>query len=218
MRVHRRWAAGAAAGAAVAMVLSVAPRLTVAGTGTTEPAALAGRMSGRWKLNPELSRGFVKPDRAREGRRGTAASLGLVPVGLQRGGRGRGGGGGDAGGYVPPEVVPAEAAAQRALAMVQQVPLELTIDATPGEVRFIEPRGQSVFLIDGKNAAVEVPGGVIKVKSKWDSSALRQEFSSTQRMLRKAWSVDSNDHLVLIQRVESLAFTSRDARAVFDRQ
>jgi hypothetical protein len=115
-------------------------------------------------------------------------------------------------------LVPAEAAAQAALSIIQQVPLELTIEATPAEIKVIEPRGQSVFRIDGKSTPIEVPGGTIKVKSKWDKASLRQEFSSTQRMLLRSWSVDSNGRLVLAEHIESVAFKSKETQAVFDKQ
>lgn len=117
-----------------------------------------------------------------------------------------------------PSVTSGEAAAQAALAAIEQVPLELKIDATADAVTFIEPRGQAFFRIDGKTANVEVPDGTIRVKCRWDGSTLRQEFSSTQRMLRRSWSVDHDGRLRLTQRVEGLSFMARDSRAVFDRQ
>jgi hypothetical protein len=115
-------------------------------------------------------------------------------------------------------LTPDEAAAQAALSIIQQVPLELIIEATPAEIKVIEPRGQSLFRIDGKSTPIEVPGGTIKVKSKWDRARLRQEFSSTRRMLLKSWSIDSNGRLVLTEHVESVAFKSKETQAVFDKQ
>lgn len=177
-------------------------------------AELAAKLTGRWVLNMELSPGLASPGRGREGRRGGGPSLSVAPGAGQRGGRGGGGGGG----VEMPNVTTAEAAAQAALSVIQQVPLELTIEATPAEVTFIEPRGRSHFLIDGKSAPVEIPGGTIRVKSRWDRATLRQEFASTHRMLRRSWTVDTDDRLVLTQRIESLAFSSKESRAVFDRQ
>ena len=111
-----------------------------------------------------------------------------------------------------------EVAAQAALDVVQQVPSEVTITASAESVEFVEPRGSLVFKTDGKNGTVEVPGGSIKVKSRWDKGSLRQEFSSTQRILKRTWSVDESGHLILIQHVESVAMTTKEVRAVFDRQ
>lgn len=111
-----------------------------------------------------------------------------------------------------------ELAAQAALATVQQVPEEMTITATAESVEFIEPRGRSVFKTDGKNASVDVPGGSIRVKSRWDRGSLRQEFSSAQRTLKRSWSIDEQDHLVLTQHIESISLMTKDARAVFDRR
>ena len=115
-------------------------------------------------------------------------------------------------------VMSSEVAAQAALDVVQQVPSEVTITASAESVEFVEPRGSLVFKTDGKNGTVEVPGGSIKVKSRWDKGSLRQEFSSTQRILKRAWSVDESGHLILTQHVESVAMTTKEVRAVFDRQ
>ena len=111
-----------------------------------------------------------------------------------------------------------EVAAQAALDTIQQVPSELTITAGADSVEFVEPRGQSQFKIDGKNATVDVPGGTIKVKSRWDRGTLRQEFSSAQRTLKRSWSIDDQAHLVLTQHIESINVMTKEARAVFDRQ
>ena len=117
-----------------------------------------------------------------------------------------------------PAVTAAEAAAQAALAAIQDVPSELTIEATPAVMTLTEPRGPSIFQIDGKDAKVEVPGGVIKVKSKWDRASLRQDFSSAMRKLTRSWSVDASDRLVLNQRVEGISLKRTDIQAFFDRQ
>jgi hypothetical protein len=111
-----------------------------------------------------------------------------------------------------------EVAAQAALSIVQQVPEEMTIAATAESIEFIEPRGRSVFKTDTKNTTVEVPGGSIRVKSRWDRATLRQEFSSAQRTLKRSWSIDEQNHLVLTQHIESISLMTKDARAVFDRQ
>ncbi|HXW07468.1 MAG TPA: hypothetical protein VD833_19680 [Vicinamibacterales bacterium] len=179
---------------------------------------IAARMSGRWKLNQELSPDLMVPDPGRPGRGGQGMVFAVTGA-PQRGGRGGGGSaGGGAAEASSPNLLPGEAAAQAALSAIQQVPLELTIEATETQVRFLEPRGTSVFQIDGRNVSVEVPGGSIKVKSRWDRATLRQEFSTAQRMLRRSWSIDADNRLVLGQRIESMTFNSREARAVFDRQ
>jgi hypothetical protein len=114
--------------------------------------------------------------------------------------------------------MPEEVAAQAALDVIQQVPSELTIAAGADSVDFVEPRGRSQFKIDGKNATVEVPGGAIRVKSRWDHGTLRQEFSSSQRTLKRSWTIDDQAHLVLTQHVESINLNTKEARAVFDKQ
>lgn len=180
------------------------------------PADVAAKMTGSWKLNASLSPGLATPPaRGRVGG-GRGALFAVAAPGLQRGGRGGGGGGG--GNEAGSPVMSEEAAAQAALTTIQQVPSEVTITASGESIEFTEPRGRSVFKIDGKNTPVEVPGGSIKVKSRWDKASLRQEFSSTQRTLKRAWSIDDQGHLVLTQHIESVALTTKDARAVFDRQ
>jgi len=179
------------------------------------PGELAARMTGRWKLNRELSPDLAKPGPGR-GRRGGGPSFAVAPGVPQRGGRGDSGAG-ELRGEMP-AVTEAEAAAQAALAAIQEVPPELTIEATLAAMTLTEPRGPSLFQIDGKDAKVEVPGGVIKVKSKWDRASLRQDFSSAMRKLTRSWSVDSNDRLVLNQRVEGISLKRTDVQAFFDRQ
>lgn len=178
------------------------------------PAELAARMTGRWKLNRELSPDLAKPGPGR-GRRGGGPSFALAAGAAQRGG---GGGGGAEPRAEMPMITDAEAAAQAALAAIQDVPAELTIEATATVMTLTEPRGPSVFQIDGKDAKVDVPGGVIKVKSKWDRASLRQDFSSAMRKLTRSWSVDANGRLVLNQRVEGLSLKRTDTQALFDRQ
>ena len=93
----------------------------------------------------------------------------------------------------------------------------MTIEATADSVVFREPRGEWRFKIDGKNTAMDVPGGTLHSKSKWDHGVLRQEFSSSQKKLVKSWSLDAYDRLVLTERFESLSSNS-ESKAIFDRQ
>ena len=62
-----------------------------------------------------------------------------------------------------------------------------------------------------------LPNPGFLIQSKWDHSALRQEFSSAQRKLVKTWTLDANDRLVLTERYESITVNS-ESKAVFDRQ
>jgi hypothetical protein len=112
----------------------------------------------------------------------------------------------------------AELAAQAALDVLHQVPLELAIAATAAEVRITEPRGEWLFKADGKTSDMQVPGGTIRAKSRWDRQTLRQEFSSAQKKLVKVWAVDANDRLTVTERIESLTVNTKASTAVFDRQ
>ena len=211
----------AAVVALATLLLAVPSRSALIAQGTAPPD-VAAKMTGRWKLNESLSPGLSNaPERGRAGGPGRGARFAMAAPApaFQRGGRGGGGGGaGGAGGDAASPIMSSEVAAQAALDVVKQVPTEVTITASADSVEFVEPRGPSVFKIDGKNATVEVPGGSIKVKSRWDKGSLRQEFSSTQRILKRAWSLDESGRLVLAQHIESVAMTTKEVRAVFDRQ
>ena len=163
---------------ALAALLLAGPGLATPRTQGGAPADLAAKISGRWRLNQSLSPGLAEPPaRGRSGGAGRGALFAVAAPAFQRGGRGGGGGGASGGGADSP-IMSEEVAAQAALDIIQQVPSELTITAGADSVELVEPRGQSQFKIDDKNATVEVPGGTIKVKSRWDRATLRQEFSS----------------------------------------
>lgn len=200
----------------IAALLFAGPGLAGSGSQSGTPADVAAKMSGRWRLNESLSPGLAAPPaRGRSGGRGGGPSFAVAAPAFQRGGRG--GGGGDAGGGDSP-LMPEEIAAQAALGVIQQVPSELTLAVSADSADFVEPRGRSQFKIDGKTATIEVPGGAIKVKSRWDRGILRQEFSSSQRTLKRSWTIDDQAHLVMTQHIESINLNTKDARAVFDRQ
>ena len=191
---------------AIAPMLGVAPRATGQRTG---PAEIAARLTGRWKLNAELTPAAVKP-----GRGGVPLSSVVSYASVQRGGRR--GGGGESGGEASP-LMAEEVAAQAALSILHQVPLEITIEASAEAVTFREPRGEWHFTIDGKNSPMKVPGGTLRTRAKWDRGTLRQEFSSAQRQLVKSWTIDANDRLLLTEKFESFTLNS-ESKAVFDRQ
>jgi hypothetical protein len=174
------------------------------------PAEVAARLSGTWKLNRELSP-LAAPARGRG--RGAPA---FAVAGGQRGG-GRGGGAPDtpaSSADLTPEVL----AAQGAMRSLQQLAELLTIKAAADAVTFTDLRGEQTFAIDGKSARLTVNGAAVAVKSRWDKQTLRQELSTPQMKLVRAWEVDDDGRLVLKVRVESMTLNSPDARAVYDRQ
>ncbi len=202
---------GATIAVTIAAALGVVPPVTAQSGG---PAETAARLTGRWKLNAELT-----PLSAKPGRDNGRPSFAVARAPQQRGGRGgggRGGGGGEPGDASAP-LMAEEVAAQAALSVLHQVAMEMSIEATAEAITVREPRGEWRFTIDGKNTEMAVPGGVLHSKSKWDHSALRQEFSSAQRKLVKIWILDANDRLVLTERYESITLNS-ESKAVFDRQ
>jgi hypothetical protein len=197
--------------------------VTVAGSVLAQegtPADTAARISGTWKLNRELSPSVSAPGRSggRGGSRGGGPSFALGLAGLQRGGRGGGGGGSEPGGEAGAEMPLEEIAAQKVLRVFQQIPTELTIEATAAAVTFKDPSGQGTFAIDGKTAVLDVSGSKIKVKTKWDRAVLKQELSTSRRKVIRSWALDANNRLVLTMKVESLTMNTTESRAVFDRQ
>lgn len=181
------------------------------------PKEIAAKLTGSWKLNAELT-----PTSAKPGRGGFADGTGRAFAAMvspqQRGGRGGGGReGGDARGEASAPLPATEVAAQTALSILHEVPIELHIEASADAITFRDPRGEWRFTIDGKSSTMEVPGATLRSKSRWDHDQLRQEFSTAQRGLVKTWSIDSNDRLVLVEKIESMTFRSQ-SKAVFDRQ
>jgi hypothetical protein len=89
---------------------------------------------------------------------------------------------------MPPE----EIAAQRVLQAFQQVPTDVTIAASAASVSFKDPSGQGTFAIDGKT--VEIEGSKIRVTSKWERAALKQEVSTSRRKVIRSWGLDATGH------------------------
>jgi hypothetical protein len=184
------------------------------------PADVAAKISGNWKLNLELSPSVTAPGRSggRDRSRGGGASLAVGLAPLQRGGGRGGGGGGEPGGEAGAEMPPEEIVAQRVLQAFQRVPTDVTIAATATSVSFKDPSGQGTFAIDGKTVEITVEGSKIKVKSKWERAALKQEFSTSRRKVIRSWGPDATGHLILAMKVESMMMNTIETRAVFDRQ
>lgn len=165
---------------------------------------LAGKLSGTWALNRDLSTGFRTP-----GRRG-----GLM---FQRG-RGGGGGGRDTTPSDPNDLTPEQRAEQAAMRQLQQIAERIAIKASVESVTFTDTRGERTFGINDKTSKIDVGGSLVNVKSKWDKDSLRQEFSNTQAKLVETWGVDDTGRLVLTAKLESMTLMTPPERAVFDRQ
>jgi hypothetical protein len=187
------------------------------------PAEVAVKMSGSWKLNRQLSPSVAGPARGRSGPGGADAprmATGMaLPLAGQRGGGGRGGsGGGSEGPTTPGDLPPDVVAAQGAIRTLQQVADALTVKATSDSVTFFDPRGEWTFAIDNKAAKLDVNGAKVEVKTKWDKLALRQEFATAQTRLVRTWEADDEGHLVLKVRMESMTMSSKEVKAVYDKQ
>jgi hypothetical protein len=198
------------------LVIAVAS-LALAGTGLhaqkAAPSDVAARLTGTWKLNRELSDSLTDP--GGRGRRGGGAQFALAgSPAAQRGGRG---GGGDAP-TTSADLTPEELAAQAAIRQLQAVPEVITIKAAADSVSFNDSRGERTYPVNGKKVTIDIANAKVNVKSGWDKSSLKQEFSTPKASLTQTWQVDESSHLVLRTKVESLTMVSREVKTVFDRQ
>ena len=197
--------------AALAAVLAMLFAASAPGLSAAPTQDVAGKLSGTWVLNRELSSGFAAPGRGR-GRGGAAYSRApfAATAAAQRGG---GGFGSD-----QSDLTPAQRAEQGAMRQLQQIESRITIKASATEVTFTDSRGEQTFAINDKTATILIASSPVKVKVKWDKQALRQEFSNSQAKLVQTWSLDGADHLVMTAKVESMTLVTPERKAVFDRQ
>lgn len=177
------------------------------------PADLAGKLSGTWILNRDLSTGLRAP-----GRRGGGADSRRPLFAVRPAiGQGRGGGGGG-GATDPSDLTPEKRAEQAAMRQLQQVAEQIVIKGSADSVTFIDPRGERTYAINDKTAKFDVDGSPVSVKSKWDKNALKQEFSNTQAKLVETWSVDEAGRLLLTAKVESMTLITPEQKAIYDRK
>jgi hypothetical protein len=179
-----------------------------------QPADIAAKMSGTWKINRELSPSVKPPAPPRGGGMANAGGARLVLASMQR----RGGGGGGGGVTTNADLTPEVLAARAAIRELQAVPEVVTVKATAQTIAFSDPRGERAYDINGKNAKMDVNGTSLSVKTKWDKENVRQEFSTPEMKLVKTWGLDDSGHLVLTMRIESMTLNTADTKAVYDRQ
>jgi hypothetical protein len=206
---------------AIAATVLLAVVATVSGQ-KLSPADVAAKLSGNWKLNRELSSGVGGPNRGGSGGgapgRAAFALAGGALSGQRGGGGGRGGAGGGGETSMPGDLPPDVVAAQAAIRDLQQIPESLAIRAAADTITFTDPRGERTFAIGNKTAKLEVNSARVDVKSRWDKSALRQEFTTAQTRLVRSWEADEQGHLVLKARIESMTTNSKEVKAVYDKQ
>ena len=202
----------AALAAAVTMMAVVA---LGASAQKSAPEDLAGKLTGTWILNRDLSTGFRAPAGRRSGGALAPRPSFAVASMPQRGGAGRGGG---AGYSDATDLTPEQRAEQAAMQQLQQIAAQITIKASADSITFIDARGERTFGINDKSFKVDVGGSQVSVKSKWDKGVLKQEFSNTQARLVETWSLDDAGRLVLTAKIESMTLMTPDQKAVFDRQ
>jgi hypothetical protein len=202
----------AALAAAVTMMAVVA---LGASKQNSAPEDLAGKLTGTWILNRDLSSGFRAPAGRRSGGALAPRPSFAVASMPQRGGGGRGAGSGNSDAT---DLTPGQRAEQAAMQHLQQIAAQITIKASADSITFIDARGERTFAINNKSSKVDVAGSQVNVKSKWDKGVLKQEFSNTQAKLVETWGLDDASRLVLTAKVESMTLRTPEQRAVFDRQ
>lgn len=136
-------------------------------------AEAASRMTGRWKLNEELS---PLP------RAGSSPTAGAVP---SRGGRGGGGSGG--GGTRPPGVMSQQQLQQLRLRAIYREltvrPQTLTITATLDKATFVDDDDvERVVLLNGKKDKLDLGTTVLDSRSRWDVAALTIELEAGSQL------------------------------------
>ena len=163
----------------------------------------AGRISGSWTINRDLSPSF-RPS----GRRGGIA--------FQRG-RGGGSPASDPTPSGPGDLTPTERAEQVAMMQIGEIAATITIKATADSASFVDPRGEQSCAINDKSAKADLFGARVTVKCRWNKQTLQQEFSTTRSKLTRSWSVDGSGHLVVKIRSEGQGQRALEASAVYDK-
>ena len=118
----------------------------------------------------------------------------------------------------PSDLTPEQRAEQAAMRQLQQIDEHITIKASLESVTFTDARGDRTFTVNDKPSRIDVGGSTVSVKSKWDKTVLKQEFSNTQAKLVQTWGVDEAGRLVLTAKLESMTLITPERKAVFDRQ
>jgi len=208
-RVVRGWMTAAG------VVLAMTALVSASGQKAT-PAEVAEKMSGTWKLNRELSPGLAAPARGGTGGPGRGGAAFMIAGGVPQ--RGGGGGGGGQTPTTAADLPPDVLAAQAAMRDLQQIAETVTIKATVDSITVSDPRGERTYSLDNKSTKLTGGPATIDVKTKWDKTAVRQEFNSPQTRLVRSWEVDDQNHLVIKSKVESLTMNSKEVKAVYDRQ
>src|SRR5262245_36051071 len=181
--------------------------------------ATATKITGLWKLNHELSAlpetqtgAATQPGgQGGSGRRGGGGG-GYGGGGGGRGGYGGGGGrgggygggGGGRGGYSGggTGMSSEQMLDMRALAReMADAPEALTIVASPTEVTFTDDQGVvRKYKTNDKSEKIEMSGGKVEAKSKWEGQVLEQELSAGQLKVKTSYqtTVEGNQLVVTI--------------------
>lgn len=198
------------------LIIFVAALMFIAPAQKPTIDTVAGKLSGTWKLNRDLSPAVSQP-RGAGGGRGRGTLFSAAPFAPQRGGGGRGAA---TDSYTPTaqDLTPEEIAGDKALQQLQRVAETLTIKASAESITFTDPRGERVFAIRDKTEKLELEGAMLSVRTRWDKLTLRQEFSNPRRKLVQTWEPDEAGRLLLKVHVESMTFNTPDVKAVYERQ
>ena len=183
----------------------------------TPPVQLpaAERLNGAWTVNKDLSTKPAAPPAQSSGRSGDRTSGG---GGGRRGGFGGGrmGGGLSGGGG-------RAAGAASGMALIRELgqsPETLTIVLQNAVLTITDSDGVSrKFAVDGKTEKVAIGGESVEVKSRWNDSALEQEFKiGNTKLLRTIDTTTDGHQLVITVKPKDDDGAGRFDRFVYDRK
>lgn len=212
MKGHvRSTSVAALAGAAMAIAL-------LATTVDAQKAAdVAAKFTGTWVLNRELSPALGG---ARKGGATRLYEIGFFSAFQGRGGGGRGGGGDtpEAGGADA-----ADQAGQKAIASLQQFGATITITASADSITFKDTRGERTYPVNDKTVKIDVGDGAsVGTRSKWDKSALKQQFNFGETQMSQVWEVnDAGSRINVKMTILNMSRTEIipvEAKVVYDKQ
>ena len=183
---------------ALAAIALAGAAVTAAAVQKLTPAEVAAKMSGTWVLNRELTTGFNAPKPGGRGGGGRGANFNVAGLGAPLTQRGAG----PSTASDASDMTADERAAMMAMRELQQISELVSIKATETDIAFADARGQRSYMLDGKGVKIVAAGTEVSVKSRWDKTIVKQEFSTTSSKLTQTWSVDENGRLVMTAKVD----------------
>jgi hypothetical protein len=197
------------------------------------PADAAGRLSGRWKFDADLSspqpaQQAGQPNGGSSGSGGTSGGGGYGGgSGRRPGGGGFGGGGfgggGRGGGRGADRGSETQMLQTRAVMReMTQAPVELVVIATPASLETTDDQGTvRKFTTNGKKETVDLGTAKVEVTSSWAAGILTQRIEAARLKVMRTYQVtDQGDHLIVTVTMQGGGRGQQNAtpvKQIFDR-